>query len=236
MRKIIALSINDFKNITRDKILLLMLFAPVLLLGVTRFGVTTLAHHFPEVADYYFIILAFFCLENSIIPSFIFAFIMLDEKDENLLQVYRIMPMSSNFFIGYRMLFSILIGFVFSLLQLQFSGLMEIDFLFSVALASIFSLSAPIFILFIVTFAKNKIEGVTFAKGANLIISLPFLIIFIDSYWEYAFGLIPVFWIFKIFETFKTADNTLMYLFIALILHLVYIGVLLRLFKKRIFR
>jgi len=54
--------------------------------------------------------------------------------------------------------------------------------------------------LIVVTFAKNKIEGVTMLKGINMGLALPLVAFLVTSPWTKLLALIPVYWIYQAFD------------------------------------
>ncbi|MEA3458543.1 MAG: hypothetical protein U9R21_07695, partial [Candidatus Thermoplasmatota archaeon] len=92
---ILTLAVNDFKNIFRDKLLIILaILYPVMLITISQiivqFIAPSLKNSIPLVARYDM----FFLLFTTIIPiiyGFIASFLIMDEKDEQLLTVLRVM-------------------------------------------------------------------------------------------------------------------------------------------------
>lgn len=78
---------------------------------------------------------------------------------------------------------------------------MEISFSSACAISVLNALNAPIFVLTIAALAKNKVEGLTFLKAANITLIIPAGVFFIHSYWEYLLSIFPGFWTFKCIES-----------------------------------
>jgi len=86
-----------------------------------------------------------------------------------------------------------------------------------------------------VSFARNKIEGATLMKGLNFIMFLPILSYFIQGPYEYVLGILPVYWIFKMFESgFSVIPYSVNYI-IALIYHFILLLAGVRIYKQRVF-
>jgi fluoroquinolone transport system permease protein len=59
---------------------------------------------------------------------------------------------------------------------------------------------SPASCLAITAFASNKIVGTTWMKGLNFLFMIPVLTYFFQGNWEYLMGILPYYWIFKIFD------------------------------------
>ncbi|MFA6402473.1 MAG: hypothetical protein WCX31_12760 [Salinivirgaceae bacterium] len=202
MKKYFAILLADIKNTKRDPTLLLMLLVPFLLLVLVRFALPLLNQWLPDIAAYYLQILTFFALLISIFPGFILSFMLLDEKDSQLLSIIKVTPVSLSGFLATRVVFVVILGFLFSFMFLYFNGLVHFPLLFTTLLSLLSALNGPILILLISSVAKNKIEGMTFLKVANITLFIPVAAFFIQSLWEYGLGFLPAFWVFKIADSF----------------------------------
>jgi len=77
MRRILTYSRNDMKLIFRDPILYVMIFVPLIFIGLLRIGLPALSEVFPELEPYTKIILETFCLITAMFPAFIYSFFLL---------------------------------------------------------------------------------------------------------------------------------------------------------------
>lgn len=200
MNKYIAIFAADVKNTRRDPTLLLIFWVPVLILAVVRWGLPLLESYLPQVGNFYREILAVFVLLNAVFPGFILSFILLDEKDLQLLPVLHATPVSLTGFLMVRILFIVLFGFMGSLLLLFFNGFIVFSMYQALSLALLSALNAPVIILIIAAIAKNKVEGLTLLKVANIVLFIPLAVLFIDSPWENTLAVFPAFWVYKFID------------------------------------
>ena len=234
MKKLWILSLNDLRNIVRDKILLILFMVPMLNIACLYYLLPVVVEKFPVLGAYTSVVLAVFCSVTAVTPAYVISFIMLDEKDENLLTVMRVMPISPLYFIFYRMGFTVLFGFAGVLLTLLcFAGDHPVPVLLGLSL--LFALMAPIATLGIVTFANNKVEGVTMLKGINFMMMLPLLAFFISSSWKFVLGIIPVYWTYLIFQSLNEPLHFATYFSIGLAMHTLLLAVLYRWFSRKVF-
>ena len=200
MNKYLSIVVSDLKNTRRDPTLLLIFFVPFLILGVVRLGIPLIESYLPVLSGYHLEIVAFFALLNAIFPGYILSFILLDEKDMQLLQVIKITPVSLSGFLIARILFMILFGFLGSLFLVLCNGLVYFSLLKALAISFLCALNAPILILLISTIAKNKVEGLTLLKIANVTLVIPTAVLFIDTTFENLLAIFPAFWVYRFID------------------------------------
>lgn len=224
---------NDLKIIFRDKTLSLMFFIPIILILFCRIVIPYLAGYVPEVKDYYTKIQAGFCVLSGALPAFLTAFLMLDEKDENLIPVLKIMPYSYQRLITFRISFLMLMSFIFSIIFLVFNGLARISFIEMLLISILVAFIPAILILVILPFARNKIEGVTLFKAFNSILFIPLLAFFVPEFWSNFFGIIPFYWVYKLLITDATGTIQLTPFLAGLFINIFYLYLFYLLFNKK---
>ncbi|MFO7658766.1 MAG: hypothetical protein R6W78_17025 [Bacteroidales bacterium] len=233
MKNIINLIINDFRNIFRDDILKVLLFVPVIMILLIRFGLPVLVELAPELSSYQFLIVTLFGLIIASFPAFIISFIMLDEKDEGIFIMYKVLPISGFRFFIYRLGFLICFSWVYSIILLVIQKSIVLSWWQVILPALLFSLLPPVITLLTVTFARNKIEGVTLMKFLNFILFLPVAGFFVVAPWKYFFGVIPVFWSFRMLEVAGQNSAFLLSFAIGFVLHVFLLWLIFRIFIKR---
>ena len=237
MKKIIALSLNDIRNIFREQILYFMfLVSPILMFLVARLGLPKAGVWYPVLVDYYPLLLLLLTLQVSSGIGFVIASIILDERDEGVLTGIRVMPMATNLFILYRILFSMLVTFLTTLVMLQGTGIIVVEWGSALLVAFLFSLIAPLVLLALPSFSQNKVEGLAFFKAFNLLLLLPAASFFISSKIAYLFALLPLYWTFHFFEAIHQGEPTGLWLGGAVAVHANWITILIRLFRRKVFR
>ncbi len=235
MKSILTYARNDLRLIFRDPVLYVMFFVPILFICLLRFALPPLFEELPVLASYKMVILASICLVTSMFPAFIFSFIMLDEKDLEVLSVIRVLPVSSNHFILYRLLFICLFSLFFNTMILLLSNLTEWSLVKMFAVSIPVAMISPASCLIITAFASNKIIGTTWMKGLNFLFMIPVLTYIFAGSWEFLLGILPYYWIFKIYDPgFQTFPFSINYM-----IGLTYIFILtfcsIMLFKKRVY-
>lgn len=236
MKKILALSFNDIRNIFREQILYFMFVAsPILMFLVARFALPEAGFRYPVVKDYYPLLLLLLTLQLSSGIGFVIASIILDERDEGVLTGIRVMPLEGNTFILYRILFSMVITFFTALTMFTATGLIAISWIGAIGAAFLFSLVAPLVLLALPSFSQNKVEGLAFFKGLNLILILPAASFFIHSKLSYLLGILPLYWTFHYFDAISNGKNGALMFGVSVLVHGIWMFILVRWFKKKVF-
>jgi hypothetical protein len=191
---------GDVRQILRDKTLLTFTFAPVYLWAFVRFAVPAATAGYPFVTEYNVYIMMFSCVQTSILFGFVSSFLLLEEKDENVLQALRVLPISPFAFLAYRLFFSMAISFVGALGMMLFGGLANPGLGKAALLATQYALCAPFITLILATFAANKIEGMAYFKGVDLLLLLPIVGFFFTGVWAHIFIITPPYWTYRLYE------------------------------------
>lgn len=224
---------NDLKLIFRDKSLMVIFIVPIAIILICRLGFSQLAEIVPKLPDYYWLIVASLTMVNAATPSYLFGFIMLDERDENVHIMLRILPVHENFILKSRVVFMIFMGYLFSALILLFNGLIHFHYYQIITISLLFALIPIVSTFAITAFAKNKIEAVTLYKALNILLFIPVIAFFVDGGLKMLFEIIPFFWIF---ETVRLANLNLQIIIsflLALITNIILSWLLYRIYKKR---
>jgi len=238
---VLRLAINDFKNIIRDKFLVYAAIAmPLMVIVISRIILhwiaPTLKDTIPLAGNYSMI----FMLCVTMIPlvyGFIVAFLIMDERDEHLLTVLRVMPISRNSYLIYRMLFLSIFSFIVMLIFPPLSGLLEntqFSYIQYIPIALLFTLLTPFSALMVSSFATNKVQAFAIFKISGTVFLIPLFIFLITDNLKYIFAPIPNFWAFiTLKELITTGTNDYLHLGIGFVYTLTLIAVLFYIFNKK---
>ena len=238
---VLKLAVNDFKNIIRDRFLvyaaIAMPFTVILISRIIRHWIApTLKNTIPLASNYAMIFMLFVTM-IPLVYGFIVAFLILDERDEHLLTVLRVMPISRNSYLIYRMLFLSIFSFIVTLIFPLFSGLLEntnFDYLEYIPIALLFSLITPFSALMVSSFATNKVQAFAIFKISGTVFMIPLFIFLITDNIKYIFAPIPNFWAFiSLKELIATGTNDYLHLGIGFVYTIILIGALFYIFNKK---
>lgn len=238
---VLRLAINDFKNIIRDKFLVYAAIAmPLMVIIISRIILHWIAPTLRDtvpLAGNYSMIFILFATMIPLVYGFIVAFLILDERDEHLLTVLRVMPISRNSYLIYRMLFLSIFSFIVMLLFPPLSGLLEntqFSYMQYIPIALLFTLLTPFSALMVSSFATNKVQAFAIFKISGTVFLIPLFIFLITDNLKYIFSPIPNFWAFiTLKKVISTGTNDYLHLGIGFVYIIVLIAVLFYIFNKK---
>ncbi|WP_221567416.1 hypothetical protein [Alkalihalobacillus sp. TS-13] len=226
----------DLKNIKRDLVLLMSMFAPLILAALLKFGFPPLERlvvtNFQVSLASYFPLMVVTCLlVTPFTVGMLSGFLILDERDEQILSYLSITPVSKSHFILYRLLFPVVICILTAGFLLYVNA--WVISLWKLAALLILSLEAPIIALMMAVFADNKVEGLALGKVISISVTAPIVGFFIHSGWKWIGLVFPPFWIAEVFFANSTSMKATL-LCGALLYHAFIILWLIRKLEKRI--
>ena len=232
MSPLLSLAQNDFRLAYRDPVLRLLLLMLLLILFLIWFVVPLAMQRFPEMADYRHVLLMWACLQTSVMFGFINGFLFLEEKEQGVYQALQVVPLSSGSLLFYRSLLGIGISFSINIILLFASDLVSVSLLPAVLLSLQYCMLAPCLSLLVLTFARNKVEGMAQFKVYNVLAILPALVYFLPYQWLQLLGIIPTYWSYRSIAHLPDGAWGIP-LLIGFFLYAAVIGLLLVLIKKR---
>lgn len=245
MSKTAALIKADILNIKRDPLIVILPVVPIiaavflkLLLPVIR---NYLLNEFVytkgfDLAEYYQLIACFIAMMPAILYTMITGFMILDERDEHLIDLFSITPLGKKGYLSYRLLSPVLISFVLTLIVLLIFGNVSLPWYGYLFTMFISAQETPIIALIMGAFSANKIEGMAVAKGLGIIYIAPVAVYFVNSKLQYLAGIAPPFWVMKVFQAAveRNLAMTVIFACIGTLIHIIIIYILLIIFIKKI--
>ena len=241
---ILKLAVNDLRNIIRDRFFVFAFFAyPVMLILFSRILIHLITPRvkdvFPLVSENNFpLVFMFFIILIPFIFSFISAFLILDERDEHLLTVLRVMPISRNSYLIYRMFFMSLFSFIVLIIFPPLSGLVDsTQFTYTAYLpvAILFALFTPFSALLVSSFATNKVQAFAIFKIGGTVFLLPIFAFLLQlGNLKYIFSPVPNFWsLLALDSVVKNGTINIIPLVVGFAFHILLIAVLFYIFNKK---
>jgi hypothetical protein len=191
------------------------------------------------LASEFSLVLMFFIVIIPFIYSFIAAFLILDERDEHLLTVLRVMPISRTSFLAFRMFFMFVFAFIVLMIFPPLSGLLEtipnFSYLAYMPTALLFALFTPVASLLVASFATNKVQAFAIFKIGGTVFLIPIFAFFLHlGDIKYLFAPVPTFWsLLSLDSVLENGSVDILSLAIGFAYHIVLIGVLFHIFNKK---
>jgi fluoroquinolone transport system permease protein len=197
MKKLIKVTINDFRLVFRDISLRFFFIFPILNLFVVRYGLPFVVGHFVGLENYVVIVMMFMANQGALIFGFIYSLVLIDEKDTNVAKVYGVLPVSKFWFVLFRIIPAFLFASISTILLLFAQTYYPLSFTIVVIYSGLVGLIAPMMALFVAIMSKNKLEGMTWQKLFNLPVALPVLAFFVPVSFSALFGILPTYWAYQ---------------------------------------
>ena len=228
MKKILSSTIQIFKQIKSDPMMFAACFSPFIMGTLIKFGIPFLERITKfSLQAYYPIFDLLLSIMAPVLLCFAFAMITLEEIDDKVSRYFSITPLGKSGYLFTRLGVPSIISAVIAFIVLLLFSLEKLSIGMTICLALLGSVQAIIVSLMIITLSSNKLEGMAVTKLAALTllgIPAPF---FIDSYYQFAVGLLPSFWVAKAMQ-----NEAVLYFSIGLVVALVWYYFL----TKRLFR
>ncbi len=229
----------DAASVRRDSFLRWMLFMPVFLALFLRWFAPWLNRRLQgslsfELAPYYPLVMSYFIV--LLIPlmfGLVIGFLLLDEKDDDTLTALQITPLPMASYLVYRIALPLALSTVLMVVVVPLTGLSRLGLGPLVVLAVASAPLAPLFALFIASFAANKVQGFALMKGLGGLLLVPNLAWFVSGGWQLAFGLVPTYWPVKLYWVLEAGEpGAWLYLVVGWLYQLLLLAYLLRRFNR----
>jgi fluoroquinolone transport system permease protein len=233
MLKIIHIR-NDMKQIVRDPIMAIMLAAPMLTIVIFKLLVIFLTPliqsqtGFDIVPDYEYVF-AFILLINTGLLGIITGFLMLDDRDGNIVQLMSVTPLGKGGYLANRLVIASVASLFYTIAGFFILNLVEMPFYAMLLLAVLSAIYTAIIGLLLFSGASDKVKGLTFAKALNILVLFAFADLFAVSWFTYLAWLFPPYWIAAIIKS----PDSLFEISMAIMVHFIWLLVLVYKYLKK---
>lgn len=208
-RALVVFARTDFRGVFREPLLIGLLVAPVLWTLMVRLPMPTVAALMAEryqldLTPYHPVILTgFLVLTAPIVTGGLAGLMLLEDRDAATLQALRVTPVPVLSYVGYRAGLAVVLTIVYTIGTCAASGLLPWTLLPATAVTGLLGgASALVITLVVVAFAGNKVEGIAVIRALGIVVAgLPLIPFFLDTPWQWLFGIIPTYWPAKLFWT-----------------------------------
>lgn len=236
MNPFIRSFIMFIKQISKDRMLFGVCFAPFISALLFRYGIPSLeiilTGYFNRsviLTPYYLLFDLLLCILTPYMFCFASSMVILAEFDENMARYMAVTPVGKKGYVISRLLFPAVISFIVSILLLVLFSLTVWPFPMIITASLLSGILCIIISLFIVSFSHNRVEGLALSKLAGLItlgLPAPF---FIKSGILWLLSPLPSFWIARL-----CMEQNYFYLLPAAAISAVWLVLLFRRFDKKV--
>lgn len=231
MSQLIFLSTTDFKLIFRDPSLRIFLALPFLIFAIILLLMPFLESTYEGAKAFVPIVLMGATMQTSTMFGFIYSMVLIHEKDIQVAKVYGVLPVSKMGYVLSRMLIPFILSSLMTLGLLLVQPFYTFPFLPMLLLSIFCGLMTPLLALVVTILSKNKMEGMTWFKLVNLLMSIPLAAFFIPQY-TLLFGISPTHWAFQALDDMSKGGGGYTSIFIGFIYSLGLLFFLLKRFTK----
>jgi len=230
---------SELKSIIRDKMNIFFALFPIVL-GILGYYVI------PIIEDSVVpgnptpqIVAMFLILMTGYIFGAITAFTLLDDRDDNVLMSLKITPISVKLYVVIKLIVSYIFGAFATLVLILATGFLKGSSAGTIIMISLIgALQAPSVALIVNSFARNKVEGFVIMKLSGLILILPVLAFFIQTWKEVFLVFAPGFWPARLIqmELLPQIDVNFtfaVYFIIGIVYNILFSALLFKLYSKK---
>lgn len=202
-----SLGAIDARNVARDSLLRwTVLFTPAFGL-VCRFLIPPATGLLDErlgfdLIPYYPLVMSVLPLAVAGMLGTVGGFLLLDQRDDRTLDALLVTPLSLTDYLRYRMVAMVVPCLALSWVTVVLAGLTETTPLQLAVTAIVAAPLAPIYALFLASFAANKVQGFALVKAAGIVLLPCIAAYFVTAPWQIVFGIVPQYWPMKVFWLF----------------------------------
>jgi len=172
-----------------------------------RFAVPPIAVALEERLDfdltaYYPLLMSFLPLIVAGMIGTVVGFLLLDQRDDQTMSALLVTPLSLGDYLRYRLIVLLVLCVVLSWITVPLAGLTETTWLQLTVASIVAAPLAPIYALFLGSFAGNKVQGFALAKAIGIVILPCIAAYFVTGARQTAFGVVPHYWSMKVFWLF----------------------------------
>lgn len=238
---LLKLAPADLKNVRRDPLLMWLPVIPLLLGLLIRWGVPPLTSYLLrrtgfDLQPWYPLLMGSFAIALPGMIGTVTGFLLLDERDDGVLDALLVTPLPAAAYVGYRVATPLAVGFVMTMLTYPLCGLTPLPWADLAAAASLGAFGAPFMALFLASFADNKVTGFAMMKLMNAVQIFPVAAFFVSMPMQLLAGCIPSYWPMKVVWLAAEGRSYGVYLAVGLSVNVAAVGLLMQRFDRIVHR
>jgi fluoroquinolone transport system permease protein len=234
-----SLGAIDTRNVARDPMLRWVVILTPAFGVFLRFALPPMATALH--ARFGFDLVTYYPLVMSLLPlvvvgmvGTVVGFLLLDQRDDQTMTALLVTPLSLGDYLRYRLTGLTLLAIAFSCMTVPLAGLTETTVWQVVVTSIVAAPLAPVYALFLGSFAGNKVQGFALAKIMGIVL-VPCIVAYsVTSPWQSLFGLVPHYWPMKVYWLFEAgaAGSALVHAVIGLVWQAAVLTLLLHRFAR----
>ena len=194
---------SNLKQLFREPMMALLFAVPLMISPLFRLILTYLIPIINrwvefDMAPYEIYVLVMALLLTPGMLGIVMGFMLLDDKDGKISQLLSITPLGRSGYLTMRLFFVVIGTIIYTFYTYALLGIYIISTPVLLYLSLLHSIFAATFALIFATVATDKVKGLTYAKGLNLILLFALTDLINETWLTNISYFIPTFWITKI--------------------------------------
>ena len=205
MKRLIVASGPMIRELLGDFMMAVCILAPILMGIVFRFFIpvleSVLCSYFQQtqiIEPYYAVFDLMLAVMTPVMFCFAGVLVILEELDSGVAKYYFITPLEKKGYLVSRIGLPVLVAFFYTIVLLILFSLKKTEITSILGYSVSGSFMAIMISMFVVSYAKNKMEGMALVKLSGLLILGIPVVFFVDRPVQYLFAVLPSYWMAKI--------------------------------------
>jgi fluoroquinolone transport system permease protein len=150
-----------------------------------------------DLAPYHPLIAGSYALVAPSGVGFVGGFLLLDQRDDRILDAIRVTPVSVNTLLVYRLGAPLIIGGLITIVGYPLIGFVPLASITLIVATALSACVGPMLALLLTGFADNKVTGFALTKLFSAVANFALVAWFLPMPWQVAAGVVPSYWPMK---------------------------------------
>ncbi len=193
----VALVVGDIANLRRDPMLAASLVAPLLVAVALRFGIPAL----PEsvgVTGYLSLVLGLAVLLAPFLAGFAVGFLLLEEREDRILDAVAVTPIGVGGFLSYRLLLPMVAGGAGAAIVAILGGISPLGGLRLAGAALLAAGSAGLMTMSLAVLGRDRVQGLAIAKLMSFALVAAVAFQLLPGPWRWLLAPVPQVWVLEV--------------------------------------
>lgn len=185
---------GDLANLRRDPMLVAAMAAPLLVGALVRIGVPRTTGII-EVTEHLPLVLGFSMLLAPTLAGFVMGFLLLEEREDRILDAIAVTPLGTGGFFAYRLWWPVLTGGLGAMVVALLAGISTVGVGRLVAAVVLAAATGGLVTLVLAVLASDRVQGLALGKltGVTLVAAVGFQLL--PGPWRWLLAAIPQVWV-----------------------------------------
>lgn len=196
---------NDLKQLVREPMMLMLFISPILIICLFKAIISLIVPFVQQyiafsIEDYKAYILAFIFILTSGMLGIVTGFMMLDERDGKIAELMAVTPLGRSGYLFNRLSFTFIATFGYTFVGYFIVDIYQVPIVMVLFLGILLGLFSSTMGLIIFTISSDKVKGLTYAKGLNVIMLFCLTDLLHEKWLTQISKFFPTYWITEMIQ------------------------------------